>query len=84
MIDAEGDGREQILLPRRGGIVSDGGERVAIVGWDPTDGPLEVACHCCTSPLPAVVVSTGMKRECQQNDSLADGHVEVVIPHGGE
>ena len=31
VIDAAADGREQILLPRRGGAV-DGGERTAIVG----------------------------------------------------
>jgi hypothetical protein len=41
VIDAEADGHEQILLPRRGGVV-DGGERTAIVEWDPTDGHLEV------------------------------------------
>ena len=33
VIDAAADGREQILLPRRGGAV-DGGERTAIVGWN--------------------------------------------------
>lgn len=40
VIDAEADGHQQIILPRRGGLV-DGGERTAIVEWDPT-GALEV------------------------------------------
>ena len=39
VLDVAGDGREQILLPRRGGV-QDGGERTAIVGWDSTDGSL--------------------------------------------
>ena len=40
VIDAEADGHQQILLPRRGGLI-DGGERTAIVEWDQTGG-LEV------------------------------------------
>ena len=39
VIDAAGDGREQILLPRQGGV-DDGGERTAIVDWDPATGAL--------------------------------------------
>eukprot|EP01047_Picozoa_sp_COSAG01_P012147 COSAG01_NODE_541_length_15735_cov_4.534088_10_plen_512_part_00 len=39
VIDVAGNGREQILLPRRGGI-DDGGERIAIVDWDPSTGAL--------------------------------------------
>ena len=39
VLDLAGDGREQIVLPRKGGV-QDGGERSAIVGWDSTDGSL--------------------------------------------
>ena len=36
---------------------------------------------CCTPPLPLVGVPTGVERECQQNDSLADGYPARPASH---